>query len=190
MQRHPQLGFVPAIAAGAGGAGGASGAAALIPLIGPAVMGVTLGIQLWRNRKGPKQKIAATQRVEELQRQLEANRDGYLSGPRTRSSQTAALQNFDYAWDLLQSSDGCGDPALGDAGKRCISERAPGGKYDWRPSLRDPIANDSQVKDDPLIPGLPSSFDVQSLLGSELKSGVTNELLIGLAICAAVVVFG
>lgn len=92
---------------------------------------------------------------------LKQNLGAYQSSPRTPVDQAAALANFDYAWSQLLQA--CGNPALGSAGQRCISERQRGGcaawqcncpnhtggsgngeccGCDWFVLYRDPIAND------------------------------------------------
>jgi hypothetical protein len=96
-----------------------------------------------------------------------------MSGPRTRSSQAAALKNFDDAWAYLTSAEACGNPQLGNPGKACISDRSRGGRWDWFSYYRDPIAQDPNVKEDPvadsisqLIPGASAETvsQMQSLL--------------------------
>jgi len=114
--------------------------AALIPIIGPAIVGVTLGLHALFNRKGPKQKTLTTGLVDDLEPQLRANRDAYLEGPRTVEGQAAALQNFDSAWAWLTSNEACGNPGYGKPGQACISDRARGGKHDWFALYRDPIS--------------------------------------------------
>lgn len=156
---HAQLGDfnAPAIASSAATAAGSAAAAAgvmstaWIPVIGPAVAAVTLGLMALFNRKSGKQKIAATEIVNELEPFMQKNRDAYFEGPRTRSSQAQALKNFDDAWAWLQSAQACGNPELDDAGRRCISERAQGGKWSWFSYYRDPIANDAQVQPDSAV---------------------------------------
>lgn len=69
-----------------------------------------------------------------------------LPTPRPKSLQQEALANFDAIWNALVQQ--CGNPALGSAGQRCISERQRGGKYDFFSYYRDPIANDINVYDD------------------------------------------
>lgn len=140
---------------GTGGAAAASllptvtTAAWAVPVVGAAVAGVTLALGLIFNRKSGRQKVAATKIVESIQEQLQANLDGYMAGPRTRSSQAAALANYDAAWAWLSSTDGLLNPELGDVGKRSLAERAPNGRYALQPYYRDPIANDPEVKPDP-----------------------------------------
>lgn len=141
-------GIIAAHTAGAAGAAGtAAAASAWVPLIGPAIAGITLAIGLLLNRKGPKQKIAATQIVNDLEQQLKANLAAYQAGARTQTNQAAALANFDAAWAWLESAEGCGAAALGEPGRRCITDRARGGRWDWASYYRDPIANDKAEPD-------------------------------------------
>lgn len=70
----------------------------------------------------------------------------YLSTPNpTCADQRAALDAFDQSWMWLQSTAACGNGAYGAAGLACISDRAPGGKFDATRANRDPIANDPRV---------------------------------------------
>lgn len=133
---------------------------AAIPVIGAAVASVMLGLQFIFNRKGPQQKVASTKIVDELEPLLANNVEAYMSGPRTRSSQAAALSSFDATWAYLTSAKACGSPQLGNPGHACIADRSRGGRWDWFSYYRDPIANDPDVKDDPvadsisqLVPG-------------------------------------
>ncbi len=94
--------------------------------------------------------VAATRIVDQIEPYLKQNRDWYLSQPaRTPEMQQKALALFDAAWSDVVA--GCSDPNLGDAGRRCISERERGGSAPWCPTgtgcdwftlYRDPIAND------------------------------------------------
>lgn len=85
---------------------------------------------------------------------LKQNRDIYeaIPTPRPMSLQQEALSNFDTIWNDLQQQ--CSNPSLGNAGKRCISDRARGGKFDWFGWYRDPIANDTNVYNDSQTPQL------------------------------------
>ena len=133
-------GVMPAASSAAIAGGTAAGLipVALIPFIGPIVAGVTFGLSKLFNRKAGGQKIAATQIVDEAERAMIENRDGFLAGPRTESSKAQALANFDAAWQYIK--EGCGNPELADAGRRCISERQRGGVYDYFAAYRDPIS--------------------------------------------------
>ncbi|MCC7497318.1 MAG: hypothetical protein IT160_07060 [Bryobacterales bacterium] len=123
--------------------------ASWVPVVGPIVAGATLAIGLIANRKGPRQKVAATQIVDELEPELKRNRDGYFAGPRTMSSQAQALANFDQAWAILTSPQYLGNPELGEPGRRGIKDRDRGGKWDWFSYYRDPIEFDPDVRPDP-----------------------------------------
>lgn len=128
-----------------------AGATAWIPVVGPIIAGITLGLSFLFDSKSGQQKIQATKIVDQLNADyLKPNLDGYMNGPRTKASQKQALANFDAIWKFLTSDQGCGNKDLGDAGKRCISERDHGGKYDMFVAYRDPIANDPNVKPDPV----------------------------------------
>jgi hypothetical protein len=129
---------------------GPAWATVAIPVIGAAVVGVTIAIALIMARKGPKQKTATTTIVNDIEPQLEANVQGYINGPRTPESQMQALENFKAGWQAVL--DNCGDPSMGRPGQNCIAERqegarpqwdacknAPGGCPNWFELYRDPI---------------------------------------------------
>lgn len=175
----------PSIAGGILTAGGTSSIAATtwgtlaIPVIGAAVAGVTIGLTLLFARKGPKQKVATTQIVDQVEPLLEENLQGYLNGPRTRAAQEQALQNFLAGWQFVV--DHCDIPEMGDPGQRCVSERTRGGKWDWYALYYDPIANDPSVKPDPSVTEKVSEVlggGASSLLSS--KSPMLPVLALGL----------
>jgi hypothetical protein len=112
--------------------------------------------------------IAATQIANKVAIYWQQNLDTYMNAPvHFKSMQVAALNNFDFGWAAMVKA--CSDPALGDAGVRCISERQRGGASAWccnSPTavhvsdgmctgcdafadFRDPIANDPHVVPDP-----------------------------------------
>lgn len=178
-------------------ASGATWATSLIPIIGPIVAGVTIGLSLLWGRKGPRQKVATTAIVDQVEPLLKENVAGYLSGPRTRSSQAQALANFDAGWQWVD--DHCDIPEMGDPGQRCVNERARGGVWDWFARYRDPIANDPDVQADP------QGTTVQTVAVTDPTTGQvtyrqvavpsagggddTTPLLIGAAILAAAFLF-
>lgn len=121
------------------------------------------------------------------------NLQQYLSAPiHYQSLQAAALQNFYTAWNALNQA--CGNPALGAAGQRCVSDRAqgscvyktspggwqqvngtwqyqyPGGNgsgdscWNWFIGYHDPIANDPTVVPDP-VPGAGALSSLLSTVG-------------------------
>ncbi len=126
-------------------------AAWAVPVVGAAVAGVGLALTLIFARKGPWQRVEATKLVEAVIAELQANLKAYFEGPRTISSQAAALANYDAAWAWLASPEGLANPKLGNPGKVGLAERSPGGKWDMRRDLRDPIANDPEVRPDPTV---------------------------------------
>ena len=198
---------IPAIASTAGGTfvgvssaliqtgalstAGATGGflAAAIPIIGPAIAGVTIGLSLLFNRKGPQQKVATTEIVNAVEPLLQKNLQGYLDGPRTRSAQKQALENFDAAWTWVQQH--CAIPVMGDPGQWCVQDRqagackwrdAAGACWNWFSGYRDPIANDPQVKDDSA--GVVAS-DLVSSVSQAVGSAGVGWLLIPAAMLAA-----
>lgn len=153
-------------AATAAVSGASVGAAAATAAIGFGIGAVALAIVAWAHRKGPAQKVASTKIANEIAPLLEQNLSAYQAGPHTRASQQVALQNFDSLWSYLGQA--CGNPQLGDPGKRCIRDRqqgscayhdAKGGCWNWFVGYRDPIANDPNVHD------TPESTQTLSLLG-------------------------
>jgi hypothetical protein len=96
--------------------------------------------------------IEATKVVDQAEPYLRQNLEQYMSGGHTATEQAQALANFDAIWAAVVQ--GCSDPNLGDAGKRCITERGPSGSLPGHPGVnwftlyRDPIANDPDVKPD------------------------------------------
>jgi hypothetical protein len=125
---------------------------------------------------------------------LTQNLQTYLSAPAPRyaSVQAAFLANFDQAWNSLLQA--CSNPALGQAGKNCISARqqgacvyktSPGGWqqingvwqyqypgangsgstcWNYFVGFRDPIANDPTVIPDP-VPGASTLSSLVSSIG-------------------------
>jgi hypothetical protein len=128
---------------------GAVWATTAIPIVGPIIAGVTIALMAIFSRKGPKQKVATTEIVNKVEPELQKNLAGYMSGPRTRSSQAQALENFKAGWAYVVEY--CDTPAMGNPGKACVNDRNRGGQWDWWSYYYDPIANDPDVKPDPVI---------------------------------------
>ncbi|PJF28488.1 MAG: hypothetical protein CUN53_00105 [Phototrophicales bacterium] len=137
-----------------GATAAASTAAWAVPVIGAAVAGVTLWLSSMFRRGA--QKRATTEVVETIEPKLQENLQAYLSGPRTRTSQAVALANFDAAWSWVVQQ--CSNPDFGNAGKACISDRSAGGRWPWNEYYRDPIANDPQVRPDPVNSGVAAAL--------------------------------
>ena len=178
-----------AIAAGGTGTFLAMGSA-FIPVVGVVIAGVTLALMAIFARKGPKQKVATTEIVNKIAPLWEKNLAGYMSGPHTVSSQAQALANFDAGWQYIL--DNCGIPAMGDPGKRCISERDRGGIYDGFAAWRDPIANDPHVVPDPVVDEVGNLIDsvTGGVFTSATGGGTGWLLLAGLAIAGVFMLGG
>jgi hypothetical protein len=165
-----------------------------IPIIGVAVAAVVLALTAWFNRKGPHQKVQTTEIVNELEPMLQENVRAYQAGPHTVSSQAQALANFDAVWNTLVEN--CELEQYGEPGKRCISDRQAGscqwqeagGCWNWFVGYRDPIANDPNVKPDPIL-GVDGSL-IDTLTGGLFTDGGAGGgglLLVG---AAALLVLG
>jgi hypothetical protein len=124
-----------------------------IPLIVSAAIGAaSQGAQMMiaRNQASGAQKSSATSVVNDTERHMRQNLDAWNASPtKYLSEQAVAVETYDRLWDYLIGRQGCGNPALGQAGQFCISERSPGGKWDYKVYYRDPIANDAAVQPDP-----------------------------------------
>lgn len=180
---------------------GSSFAKAAIPIVGPAIAGATIALSLWQNRKGPYQKTATTEIVNEAEPILQDNMRGYLEGPRTAEAQAWALKNFDDIWAQVVAL--CGKAEMGEPGRRCISERQRGGSAPWCPTstgcdwfilYRDPIANAAPVSSgaDPASPGDAAVSDVIDPIIKNLSGGGSNSLLLvaGVGLLAVALLWG
>ena len=150
----------PTIAAGVitqFAASGALWATAAIPFVGPIVAGVTLGLTALFARKGPKQKVATTQIVDQVEPLLADNVNGYLTGPRTVTAREQAIANFYAGWNFVVEH--CNIPEMGEPGQRCTSERQRGGKWDWFRLYLDPIEKDTPNPDPVLTPEIEKAVD-------------------------------
>lgn len=130
------MGVSPSIATGALSAGISAG-----------VSLATTAASLWMNsiQLSHNADTATTLIVNGLAVQLQNLVTAYLAEPASCANQRAALDLYDNAWAWLQGPTACGAPSYGSAGNRCISDRAPGGKYPWQTYYRDPIANDPRL---------------------------------------------
>jgi hypothetical protein len=142
--------------------------------------------------------VEATHVVDQVERQyMVPNLQQYLALPvRTKAAQDAALQVFDYAWQMVLQ--GCGDPNLGDAGRRCISERGPSGSIPGHPGMnwftlyRDPIANDPGVVPNPTPASLvgDAGSGLLAALGVNPQTSVGGVPLAGLMLPGALLLAG
>jgi len=106
-----------------------------VPVLGGVVAGLTLAVPYIVNQfKGCGVTCTAASRIaDEAESYLKANLEGYLTGPRTQTSRAVALDTATKLLDAVRQ--GCSNPALQDAGRRCISERLiEGGSAPWCPT--------------------------------------------------------
>lgn len=148
---------------------GAGWATAAIPIVGPIIAGVTIGLSFLFARKGPKQKVATTKIVDAVEPYMKQNLEGYLAGPRNRSAQAQALANFDAGWQYIVEH--CNIPEMGDPGQRCTDDRKAGACvwhddkgecWNWFKGYRDPIANDIPTDDPTSASGSGSNLITQT----------------------------
>lgn len=144
------------------------------------------GIQLWvaSARLRGSQKIGATNRANEAEYYMKNNLEAWQNSAKTKADQQTALAAFDLAWGKIIGATGCGDPAMGSAGQRCIDERGPGRdvKYPWFAWYRDPIADDPEVAGgESIVAGL-----VDAALPNLTQLGLTPGVIIagGVALLA------
>lgn len=181
-----------------------------LPVVGTAIAAlVGVGIAIANCFKGCGQTcIQATQYANQADSILEQNVDAYTSSPiRYVSMQQAALNTFDTAWAALQQA--CGQPALGQAGVNCITDRqagsckwkaSPGGWnqdgtytkwgpagsgsacWNWFSGMRDPIANDPFVQPDPVALGsIGNNSSITGTTGTVASTSTTTNLIQGVA---------
>jgi hypothetical protein len=160
--------------AAAGSAAGATilgmSASLAVPIIGAALAGITIGIEKLIQNSGCGPTCVQTSAwANQAEPYLKQNIAAYfaLPAPRSQSAQAAALANFDAIWNQLLQL--CSQPDVGNAGKRCISDRqsgactwkqtsdspllqfpgepAPGACWNWFNGYRDPISMDAAVPD-------------------------------------------
>ena len=123
-----------------------------VPLIiSAAISAASTGasVMIQRNRASGAQKVGATNIVNDVERQMQSNLAAWNESTKYATEQRIALETYDKLWDYLTSPEGCGNAALGDAGRFCISERSPEGQWPYKIYYRDPIENDPDVKQDP-----------------------------------------
>jgi hypothetical protein len=183
-----------------------------VPIIGAAIVGITILATLLIKNSGCGQTcIETSQWANQAEALLQNNITTYFAqtAPRSASQQAAALANFDAIWARLVAL--CSPPATGNAGKKCISDRqagscaytqpankvppwgtpAAGQCWNWFSGYRDPIANDSDVYDDSVGAAVSNAAAAASsaLSSSASGSGLSAGVLAALA-AAVLVVWG
>jgi len=154
-----------------------------VPVIGAAVVGVTILVNMWLGgiARRNKQKDATTQIVNEAEPLLQQNRDAFLStSQHTQAEKEQALANFDAIWGQVVGA--CSSGAYDAAGSRCVGDRQRGGQWDWFSYYRDPIASSNVVSASAAI-GLDAGKILREV---EQATGFSQEIVIwGAATIAA-----
>lgn len=136
-------------AIGAGAAAHAIGTATITSSIigGLASAGIALAgtaIVMWLgNRKDNQMDKTNSSRIaDEAERLLKTNLDAWEESNKTVEDRELALLNADAVISWMRGPQGCGNPALEDPGRRCISERlVEGARWPWLTWYVDPIKN-------------------------------------------------
>lgn len=180
-----------------------------VPVIGAAIVGITIAITAILRSGCGQTCVVTSQWANQAEPLLEQNVLAYFAtpAPRTRSQQNAALNNFDVVWAALEQR--CSQPGLGPAGQNCIADRRagackwrqradspllsvpgqpqPGECWNWFLGYRDPIAHDPHVIEDvdAALHSAAASFSrgVDSVLGG--NGGVSPLLLVAGAVAIA-----
>lgn len=167
-------------------------AAVAIPIIGAAIVGVTIAIIAILKSGCGQTCVITSQWANQAEPLLQDNVKAYFSlpAPRTESQRNAALNNYAVVWAKLQEL--CSQAGTGDAGVRCIQDRQagacrwkqradspllqypgepqPGECWNWDSGYRAPIANDPVVPDNTVTSAVESV--VSSIFGN--GSGLPN----------------
>lgn len=179
-----------------------------VPVIGAAIVGVTILVTALIKNSGCGQTcIETSQWANQAAALLDQNIATYfaLPAPRSESQRNAALANFDAIWARLVEM--CSDASTGNAGKRCISDRQAGACvwkqtadavppwgtprvgecWNWHNGYRDPIANDADVVPDSSLLST-GAADLVASAGSALSAGgwggIALLALVGLGVWA------
>ena len=146
-----QLGSVGASGASMAALTGASIAASAVTA---GIAAVAILVMALLSRKGPAQKVATTNIVNQVEPLMRQNLAAWNASAKTCADQAAALANFDALWGEVVAN--CAQSSLGDPGHSCLDDRLPAGvkfayntfningngMYDWFSYYRAPIEND------------------------------------------------
>jgi hypothetical protein len=131
--------------------------AVAVPIVGAAIVGLSLGIQAILHSGCGETCIVTSQWANEAEELLKRNVAEYraLAAPRPKSVQQIAMANFQVVWNRLVEQ--CSQPGLSTAGRNCIADRqdgackwrdAAGQCWNWWSGYYDPIANDRDTYGD------------------------------------------
>jgi hypothetical protein len=162
--------------------------AAAVPIVGAALAGATIVVQMLIANSGCGQTcIVTSQWANQAADALQKVMDGYfaLPAPRTEAQKALAVANFNTIWGQLVQM--CSNPEVGDAGKRCISDRQEGACV-WRQKYAPVYPGEPQVGEcwnwfngylgpiqaDPVVPD-PTPADDVSAAASSLTSALGGD---------------
>lgn len=141
--------------------------------------------------------VQATQYANQAATAVQQIHDTYMAAPvHYASAQAGTLSQLQQIFDAMKNA--CGNPSLGSAGQRCISERLVRGGTapwctnpghtgcDWYTTIWDPIANDPNVVPDP-SPLSAVGSTLSSVFGGAAGSNVLPLVMIGGALLLLVV---
>jgi len=128
-----------------------------IPIVGAAIAGISLGIELILHSGCGEACIVTSQWANQAEVLLQKNLSEYqaIAPPRPKSVQQLAMANFQAVWNRLVEQ--CSQPGLSTAGRNCIADRQEGACkwrdtagqcWNWWSGYYHPIADDTQVYDD------------------------------------------
>lgn len=108
---------------------------------GIAAAGILIMTWLQSRRRNQMNKTNSSQIADEAERLLSQNLQAWQDSSKSVADKAQALENADLIYSWMRGPQGCGNPALGDPGRRCISERlTEGAVYDWYGWYIAPIA--------------------------------------------------
>lgn len=150
-----------------------------VPLVGPIIGLLALGVgALLSDPNGPL-KVATTNIVNQIEPYLKQNlvaaqqQASANGGCLTLGEQATLIGVFNTLWQKVV--DNCSNPQYGDPGKACIADRQRGGQWDWFSYYYDPIM---------AYPLCSTASDVVGEVESVVSS-VSTPVLIGIGVIAA-----
>jgi hypothetical protein len=109
---------------------------------GIALAGVAIMSWLSARRDNAMDKTNASRVADEAERLLQQNLTAWNASRKTVEDRDLAYSNAATVMQWMASPQGCGNPALEDPGRRCISERlTEGARYPWKVWYVDPITS-------------------------------------------------
>lgn len=109
---------------------------------GIALAGVAIMSWLSSRRDNAMDKTNSSRIADQAERLLQENLSAWNASRKTVEDRQLAYANADAIMTWMRGPSGCGNPALEDPGRRCISERlVDNARYPWKAWYVDPISN-------------------------------------------------